>query len=302
MSSVQLNWKALGIINLTPDSFSDGGESIVAGGLQKKLKNYRSNQVNHFDIGAESTAPFNGAITSETEWHRINKHFLPFLKEFHSDDVLSFDTYKIDVIKKILIKLEKENFNNQVIWNDVSGKFDQDVMDLLCQYPKLHYVYSHNLAPSRALCSSHMNYIKEGLTKYDFISNVRSYFRKVALVIDDSKIDNLQSRIIFDPCFGFSKTQMQNYYLIQDMHLLIKDFSEFRWMLGISRKSFLKKMASKNEQLCTGKDCLEYREFAHLLILSHWKEEFGCKNCMIRLHDSRLFSALTECQKMFELP
>jgi dihydropteroate synthase len=292
MKNSTLNWKALGIINITPDSFSDGGEILDERSFSKKLFELKNNKIKYFDIGAESTAPFNSSILVEEEWRRFEKYFIPNLEYFEEDDVLSIDTYKLDIIERLCDLFNEKKINNKLIWNDVSGDYNSSVKDVLSKNKQLKYVYSHNLVPSRELTSKHMDYVLKDLSAEEFLISMKKYFHKVKIRLES---DGLLDRVVFDPCFGFSKTREQNHLLIKELSTLISEFPKQQWMIGISRKSFLRGLGQD-------KDGLFSAELAHVIILERWRNQFECKNCLIRLHDSKVFNTLMQCQKMFKLP
>lgn len=290
-----MEFQTLAILNLTPDSFSDGGKISEYQELKNQIISLRSAGVSCFDIGAESTAPFNDPISNDEEWNRLEglffNHYQHF--QFQRSDTLSFDTYQVETIKKILEFFKGRGTScPEIIWNDVSGQFDQEVKTLLKQNPGLKYVYCHNLAPERNLCSSHMDYADSESKLNDWLLNFKTDFSKV---LTEAKIEKLDQQLIFDPCFGFSKTKEQNYLLINEMPNLIKEFPELPWLLGISRKSFLKALCPDEDTDFTG------REVAQSLILQYWESTITSKNVMVRIHDPRIINMIHRCQKMFKL-
>jgi dihydropteroate synthase len=212
--------KRMGVINVTPDSFSDGGELTP----QNFLERFKSlGPLEAVDIGAESTAPMNQPISWAQEWERLLP-FMPLLKQLPC--ILSFDTYHPETIEEILRFSHDHHWTQKIIWNDVSGKFDGFVRDFLSCSPDFSYVLCHNLAPSRAHTGKHMDYIDLDLT----LEKISDYFSPLAI-----------PQVIFDPCFGFSKTYEQNWEILNrfgELQLLTK---HDQWLLGLSRKSFLRK-------------------------------------------------------------
>ena len=210
----------MGVMNVTPNSFSDGGE-LTAANFTEKLKSFGN--VDAIDIGAESTAPMNEPVPWETEWERL-KTVLPLLKGFNG--VLSFDTYHPETMEEILRYYVNHSWDQTLWWNDVSGKMDGFVKDFLELSPAFSYVLCHNLAPNRALTGRHMDYLDPELT----LETVADYLRPFAI-----------PQVIFDPCLGFSKTYEQNWMLLQNFKKLQELTGHNRWLLGFSRKSFLRK-------------------------------------------------------------
>lgn len=210
----------MGVMNFTPNSFSDGGE-LTAANFSEKLKSFGN--VDAIDIGAESTAPMNEPVPWEEEWERL-KPVLPLLKGFKG--VLSFDTYHPETMEEILRYYVNHSWDQTLWWNDVSGKMDGFVKDFLELSPTFSYVLCHNLAPNRALTGRHMDYVDPELT----LEKVADYLRPFAI-----------PQVIFDPCLCFSKTYEQNWMLLDHFTKLQELTGHNRWLLGFSRKSFLRK-------------------------------------------------------------
>lgn len=208
-----MNLKKMGVINITPNSFSDGGELSSAEKVLSRLTQFGT--VDAIDLGAESTAPMNASISWEEEWERIRT--LVHLWK-HLSCSLSFDTYHPETIFKII----DVGFSGTLLWNDISGKFDESVREYLKLGEKFHYVFCHNRAPTRALSGRHMDYQGE--------INLEEYFS-----------GKEHPRVIFDPCLGFSKTYEQNWQILESFGDLQKKFVHNRWLIGFSRKSFLRK-------------------------------------------------------------
>lgn len=215
-----MNFKKMGVVNVTPDSFSDGGE-LSPSTFFDRLKSM--GPLDALDIGAESTAPMNRPITWQEEWERL-KPYLPLLKKV--DTVLSFDTYHPETIEEIIRVYESEGFTQELWWNDVSGKFDGFVRDFLELSPKFRYVLCHSLVPNRAQTTRHMDYVDPELT----LENLADYFRPFRI-----------PQIVFDPCLGFSKTFEQNWMILDEFYRLQKLVDHEHWLLGFSRKSFLRR-------------------------------------------------------------
>lgn len=218
-----LNIRPMGVINLTPNSFSDGQEINSPQVLQEKLQQFQNTPI--LDFGAESTAPMNTAISFEEELAR----FGPFLDViFSCGKVVSIDTYHPETIFFFQKEWMKRGLVHPLIWNDVSGKFDENVDRFLKSDERFHYVFCHNLAPTRDLSSRHMDYLIDDQGD-DFMDHLVSFFEPA-----------FNERVILDPCLGFSKTFEQNWYVLENIHKLQEKFSQSRFLIGFSRKSFLR--------------------------------------------------------------
>ena len=201
-------------MNITPNSFSDGGEIDSPQAFIRRLNSF--GKIDALDVGAESTAPMNKAISWEEEWERFER-VMPLLEDL--DCALSVDTYHPETIFKFVKHWKDLKLESKLIWNDVSGKFDDAVREFL--KTGFDYVFCHNLAPSRELTGKHMDFVVPELDLVSYFSSHK------------------HPQVIFDPCLGFSKSYEQNWDVLKNFGELEKIHS--RWLLGFSRKSFLRK-------------------------------------------------------------
>lgn len=215
-------------MNITPNSFSDGGELNTPAKIEEKIRTFSALEA--IDIGAESTAPMNEPVSWENEWDRLKPN-LPLFKSFPG--TLSFDTYHPETMEEILKFYLEHGFTQNLIWNDVSGKFDHFAREFLSIAPHFSYVYCHNLAPKRELSGRHMDYIDPHLS----LESLRDFFGGFKL-----------PQVIFDPCLGFSKTFEQNWMILENFGRLQEMTGHDQWLLGFSRKSFLKKKSGLTER------------------------------------------------------
>jgi len=253
----------MGVINITPNSFSDGGELATSSDLSSRLEKFGN--IEAIDIGAESTAPMNESINWGTEWERIKPH-LPLIKAFKG--ILSFDTYHPETINEVVKFYTDHKMDQELFWNDVSGKFDDHVKDFLSQSPKYSYVLCHNLAPRRELSGKHMEYIDPELS----IKKLEAYF-----------FPYKHSQVVFDPCLGFSKTYEQNWMILENFGRLQELCAHNRWLIGFSRKSFLRKKLGLDLQ------DKEKLDFEHVRILNTLKQNWD-DEVWIRTHRPDLLS------------
>lgn len=270
----EFNFKMMGVINITPNSFSDGGNFTDANSIKAQINHFRSYHCSHFDFGAESTAPFNDGISAKEEILRLSPLFdLLRAGEFTPLETLSFDTYKLEVFEEI-IKLVRDELKltNKVIFNDVSGVLEEGLFKLMNNY-EFDYVYSHCLTPSRSEASNHMNYLLDEI-------DLSEYFRKAK---DVFRAEGYLDRVIFDPCFGFSKNSKQNLDLIETTKEWITEGD--RWVLGVSRKSFLRALSHSSKR----EDQFLFSELLHTQILSSWMNNLHNSLILIRLHDPQIF-------------
>lgn len=264
-----LSIKLAGVINVTPDSFSDGKE-LSGVNFRRKLTELKDADL--IDIGAESTAPFNKAITYQEEIRRLEKYCLPFLKEVPQGIQLSLDTYHVETIRWFIEKYQSD----QLIWNDVSGRLDNSFKCVMKEYPRLHYIYSYTHIPDRSLTSRHM----------DFIENKLNFKQR----IDEIKDEVFFKRVILDPAFGFSKTKEQNFELLNKLSSLINSYSKSAWMIGLSRKSFLRMAPYDDAKV---KETQTVLDGFQLLLLKELLDQIQSHTTIyLRSHDLRLLKSL----------
>lgn len=212
--------KVMGIINLTPDSFSDGGKysKSVADALAHAEK-LLSEGAHILDIGGESTRPGSGYISPEDEWSRVE----PVLEKLASWNVpLSLDTRRAEIMRKTLAAGYAD------IINDVQALEDQGSADVLAQYPRI------------GICLMHMQGMPETMQddpRYqDVVAEVTDYLKARVAACVQAGIN--ESRIVLDPGFGFGKTLKHNLLLMQHLDKLAESVG-LPLLAGVSRKRMI---------------------------------------------------------------
>ena len=280
--------KAMGVMNITPNSFSDGIESPNLIIFKNKLNEINS-WANIIDVGAESTAPFNDAINSSTEIERFQKYFIPLLKDIPQKDLyISIDTYKIKTFEFVAKEILKILPQARLIFNDVSGCLDDELLNFLRNSPlNFDYVLCHNLSPIRSETSNHINYMMN--------SHGPELFDEMIVFFEESfeKLKDIKRRIIIDPCYGFSKDREQNQYLVKKFPDIVKSLSEYSsdFVFGISRKSFMRFPKDSNPKGINKQREMELMQAALLSNIISALENHDV-NIIVRNHDGLLFKAL----------
>ncbi|MDA9685301.1 dihydropteroate synthase [bacterium] len=214
--------KIMGILNVTPDSFSDGGKFNNLDKSTAHASQMIKDGADIIDIGGESTRPGATTIVSKVEIARV----IPAIKKLKSKNkktIISLDTRKPDVMR-VGIK------NNIDLINDVSGlRYSSKSIDLI-KKNKIPFVLMHSIKNPKTM-QSNINYENVLLDVYDF-------FKKKIAICERKKI-NRQS-IILDPGIGFGKTVKQNLSLISNIALLHSLGCPV--LLGSSRKTFIGKL------------------------------------------------------------
>lgn len=215
--------KLMGILNLTPDSFSDGGKFNSEKNALKQAEHLLKNGATIIDIGAQSTRPNADYLNAEEEIRRIGSTISSIKKEF-PESLISLDTFYADVVQF--------GFDEGIdLVNDISaGQFDPKLLDAVAQ-TGLPYILMHG-NPSYA--SMHEKVIYD-----DIIISINRFFSKKILELKQKGIKD----IILDPGFGFGKTVEDQYKIIDEFEYI--GFGKYPVLAGISKKSFIYKPLRK---------------------------------------------------------
>jgi dihydropteroate synthase len=214
----------MGVLNLTPDSFSDGGKFNNKSKAIKHAIQMIKSGANIIDVGGESTRPGSKGVKTKIEWKRINK----ILKSICNKVPISLDTRKSEIMEKGI------NLGVKII-NDVSGlNYDSDTKNILKKY-KTPFVIQHSQGSPETM-QKNPKYKNELLDIYDFfeqkIISLRSFGIK-------------HNNIILDPGIGFGKNLKHNMNLINNISIFHS--LGFPILVGNSRKKFIKELSGKND-------------------------------------------------------
>jgi len=287
----QSKFITMGVINLTPNSFSDPHKHLVVESLIKTVDHLRSHQVEILDIGAESSAPMNREIGPEQEWQRLEQYFFnsPQLQRMLEFD-LSLDSFRPETAGAFFKKLRELGHNRRQIWNDVSGVLDEQTFEVIAEY-ELEYVYCHNEVKTRQDLFKHASLRGEG----DIFNRVLG---DASRVVDLFTRRGLKDRLIFDPCFGFSKSSEENYALLKECARLVVSI-DVTCLIGISRKSFLRSLVSAREELST-EQLNEQTDVLQAIFLADLVRELSSnahrQELIVRLHDPACFALSKQSQ------
>ena len=214
----------MGILNITPDSFSDGGKYYRSDLAMKQLKYLFKSGANLVDIGGESTRPGSKEVDSQIEWNRIKN----VLKNINKKNFISLDTRKS-------IIMEKGIKSGIKLINDVSGlDFDSNTINILKKY-KIPFVLHHTFG-NPDIMQNNPKYENVLLDIYDFFEKKIKYLRKIGIN---------HNNIILDPGIGFGKNLKHNMRIIKNIS--IYHSLGLPILLGVSRKKFIKELSGEND-------------------------------------------------------
>ena len=212
--------KVMGILNLTPDSFYDGGKYKKERDILQAIEKMLVDGATFIDIGAYSSRPGASHVSQEEERSRLMPTLQTILKEF-DDILLSVDTFRSQIAK------ESAEIGASMI-NDISaGSLDPEMFETiaLLQVP---YVIMHMKGTPQTMQQN---------TGYDnLVKEVIHYFSEKVFALRKLGVND----IVIDPGYGFSKTLEQNYEMLGRSELL--NILELPVLTGLSRKSMLYKV------------------------------------------------------------
>ena len=214
----------MGVLNLTPDSFSDGGLYNKLNKAFRHIKDMISSGADIIDIGGESTRPGSKDIPHEIEWKRIEKVIINFKKKF-SKVFLSTDTRKSDVMLRAIK-------NKSDLINDVSGfNYDPNAIEKIKNFDVWKVLHHMQGTPNNMQINpSYKNVL---LDIYDF-------FEK-KIDVDFKKFK--YKKFIIDPGIGFGKNLKHNLILIHNISLFHS--LGFPLLIGPSRKKFINQISGQ---------------------------------------------------------
>lgn len=217
--------KIMGILNITDNSFSDGGEFNTTELACEHFKQLIEDGADIIDIGAESTKPLAPSVSAETQLEKIMP-VLEYAKDFNIP--ISIDTRSSIVAEKCL------EYGVDII-NDVSGlKYDKDMASVIAKYPNATLILQHSLG-------SEINMSEE----HHYKNVVDDVYNDLYQQIEYAKFNGIEN-IILDVGIGFDKSRNENFEILRR----IEEFYALGYpmMTGISRKSTLGLQNASNDE------------------------------------------------------
>ena len=216
----------MGILNLTPDSFYDGGSHHNIDDILKHCEKMLTEGADIIDIGAFSSRPGSEIISVEEENSRLLTYLIEIKKRF-PDTIISIDTFRKDVAKNAID-------NGADIINDISGGlFDNEMLPYIGKN-HIPYIMMHC---GGSIESLHTNHIKENPCEI-----VKSFFERQIEFLSQYG----EQQIILDPGIGFNKSMKSNFELLNN----IENYrvNNLPVLIGISRKSMIYKTLKTTPQ------------------------------------------------------
>lgn len=206
----------MGIVNVTPDSFSDGGHFLDPKNALDHAKRLVDEGAEIIDIGAESTRPGAQPVSADDEWRRLE----PILKNVHRLSAqVSVDTYKPEIMRRLL------DYDVAMI-NDIRGGADDVSLAAWAKAGRIYIAMHMHRDPQ--------NMQIEPLEADAALQDVHAFYERTGKRLQGLGFP--RQRIWLDPGIGFGKTDQANLYLIRDS---LEKARSLPLVLGISRKSFL---------------------------------------------------------------
>jgi dihydropteroate synthase len=252
----------MGILNVTPDSFYDGGKYKDEKSILKQVEKMLTDGATFIDIGAYSSRPGAMEVDESTELKRILPIVKLVLKAF-PESILSIDTFRSKVAEECIK-------GGAAIINDISAGYrDEKMLDVVALFG-VPYIMMHMKGTPKTMQSN---------TDYeDMFKEILYYFSERIALAKSKGIKD----IIIDPGFGFAKTLAQNYQLLNELELF--KFNEHPLLVGLSRKSMIHKLlntdASHALNGTTALHMVSLQKGANILRVHDVKEAVEC----VQLH------------------
>ncbi len=248
----------MGILNVTPNSFFDGGKHADEKAILKQIEKMLNEGATFIDIGGYSSKPSAEFVSEEEELQRVVPVVQKVLREF-PETLISIDTFRSKVAKESIE-------NGAAIINDISaGNLDDNMLETVAQL-QAPYIMMHMKGTPQTMQSmtQYENIVKEMLFYFsERIAQARSFG---------------MNDIIIDPGFGFAKTVQQNFEVLNKLELF--QMLELPILSGISRKSMIYKTLETTAEFAlngtTSLNTISLMKGAKILRVHDVKEAVEC--------------------------
>lgn len=255
--------KIMGILNVTPDSFFDGGKFKDENAILKQVEKMLLQGASFIDIGAYSSKPGADEVSEVLELKRITPIVELVVKNFPGI-LISIDTFRGKVAKECVAR-------GAAIVNDISaGLRDDSLLDTVADL-KVPYIMMHMRGTPKTM---------QQQTYYqNLVQDILLFFSERLALIREKRIND----VIIDPGFGFAKTLEQNYDLLRQMDGL--KVMDLPLLVGVSRKSMIYKLLDTDAA-----NALNGTTALHMISLTKGAN-------LLRVHDVK---EAMECVKLYE--
>lgn len=212
--------KIMGILNVTPDSFYDGGKVKSRVDAERKIEKMIEEGADIIDIGANSSRPGAVQVSEQEEWGRLQFVFEIVIKNY-SEFLFSIDTCRSTIAKKAIL-----DYGIAII-NDISaGEMDGNMFDIVAELNVPYIIMHMQGTPENMQENPSYTNVTNGVIKY--LAGKVEYLKRIGV-----------NDVIIDPGFGFGKTIEHNYQLLSELEAF--KFFELPLLVGLSRKSMIYK-------------------------------------------------------------
>lgn len=258
--------KIMGILNITPDSFYDGGKNNELHSVLKKVEQMLLDGMDILDMGGQSSRPGADTVGANEELKRIAPYLEQIIKEF-PEIIISVDTFWSKVAKESIAM-------GASLINDISaGNIDNKMFETIAEL-NVPYVLMHMQGTP--------DNMQNNPTYNDIILDVNSFFSDKILQLKKLHVND----IILDVGYGFGKSIEHNFQLLKNQHLI--GFNKFPILTGISRKSMIYKTLNINAN-----KSLNGTTALHMLALQNGAN-------ILRVHDVKEAKECIELFKVYE--
>lgn len=217
----------MGILNVTPDSFYDGGKYLSEVKVIERIHQIVEEGAGIIDVGAYSTRPGAAFVDEKEELGRLS-WAVELIRKYYPEVAVSIDTFRAKVAEEIITCL------GPVIVNDISGGTMDDGMFEMVAKTGVPYMMMHIQGTPQTM--------QQNPVYQDVVAEVRDFFTERIEKLNALGFDN----IILDPGFGFGKTLAHNYELMN--HMEIYQELGYPVLVGISRKTMIYKLLGGTAQ------------------------------------------------------
>jgi dihydropteroate synthase len=257
--------KVMGILNITPNSFYDGGKFADVKSVLNQVEKMLIDGATFIDVGAYSSKPNAEYVQAEDELKRLLPVVDLILKHFPKT-LLSIDTFRAEVANKAIE-------NGACMINDISaGSLDEKMFETIAKL-QVPYIMMHMKGTPQTM---------QSLTQYEnIIKEMLFYFSEKVVKARSYGINDL----IIDPGFGFAKTLEQNYEVLNGLELF--QMVELPILVGVSRKSMIYKLLETTPEFALNGtsvlNTIALQKGASILRVHDVKEAVECVKIMSQL-------------------